>query len=133
MHPPTTDSNKGGNMPIIWHQARRLPGVHPEHSAAASVRGSRIPKRGITSRLTGASSLLPAIYSEEWAKENAKDIHRTSFSSLRDAAHGKHAAWEINVVSRKEKSKYLKKFKIKTNIIKILKEIEEKETKINAI
>ncbi|GFV72986.1 hypothetical protein TNCV_1734541 [Trichonephila clavipes] len=45
----------------------------------------------ITSRLTGAGSLLPPVYSEAWAKENAKVIPRTPFSSLRDAAHCKRA------------------------------------------
>ncbi|GFW28286.1 hypothetical protein TNCV_4639531 [Trichonephila clavipes] len=39
--PPTTESNKGGSVPVIWqNQARRLPEVHPEHSATASGRGS---------------------------------------------------------------------------------------------
>ncbi|GFW20863.1 hypothetical protein TNCV_1050841 [Trichonephila clavipes] len=35
--PLTTESNKGGSVPVIGqNQARRLPGVHPEHSATAS-------------------------------------------------------------------------------------------------
>ncbi|GFV44731.1 hypothetical protein TNCV_3741 [Trichonephila clavipes] len=39
--PPTTESNKGGSVPVIWqNQARCLPEVHPEHSATASGRGS---------------------------------------------------------------------------------------------
>ncbi|GFV38950.1 hypothetical protein TNCV_965161 [Trichonephila clavipes] len=39
--PPTTESNKGGSVPVIWqNQARRLPGVHPEYSTTASGRGS---------------------------------------------------------------------------------------------
>ncbi|GFY17265.1 hypothetical protein TNCV_1090391 [Trichonephila clavipes] len=56
---------------------------------------SGTPKRGTTSRLTGAGSLLPPVYSEAWAK----GIPRTPFSSLRDAAHGKHAGRKTNVVS----------------------------------
>ncbi|GFW43776.1 hypothetical protein TNCV_4771251 [Trichonephila clavipes] len=41
VRPPTTESNKGGSVPVIWqNQARRLPEVHPEHSATASGRGS---------------------------------------------------------------------------------------------
>ncbi|GFV72551.1 hypothetical protein TNCV_4084511 [Trichonephila clavipes] len=44
-------------------------------------------KRIITSRLTGAGSLLSPVYSEAWAKEKAQGIPRTPFSSLRDAAH----------------------------------------------
>ncbi|GFU68801.1 hypothetical protein TNCV_2576621 [Trichonephila clavipes] len=39
--PPTTESNKGGSVPVIWqNQARRLPEVHPEYNATASGRGS---------------------------------------------------------------------------------------------
>ncbi|GFX90065.1 uncharacterized protein TNCV_887621 [Trichonephila clavipes] len=45
---------------------------------------------------TGAGSLLPPVYSEAWAK----GIHRTPFSSLRDAADGKHAGRKTNGVSR---------------------------------
>ncbi|GFX36942.1 hypothetical protein TNCV_1174441 [Trichonephila clavipes] len=44
---------------------------------------SGTPNRGITSRLTRMGSFLPPVYSEAWAK----GIHRTPFSSLRDAAH----------------------------------------------
>ncbi|GFS88736.1 hypothetical protein TNCV_4816381 [Trichonephila clavipes] len=33
---------------------------------------SGTPKRGTTNRLTGADSLLPPVYSEAWAKENAE-------------------------------------------------------------
>ncbi|GFU45840.1 hypothetical protein TNCV_29301 [Trichonephila clavipes] len=32
----------------------------------------KTPKRGTTSRLTGAGSLLPPVFSEAWAKENAE-------------------------------------------------------------
>ncbi|GFW14796.1 hypothetical protein TNCV_1562591 [Trichonephila clavipes] len=53
------------------------------------------PKKGTTSRLTGAGSLLPPVYSEAWAK----GIPRTQFSSLRDAAHGKHAGRKTNGVN----------------------------------
>ncbi|GFS96987.1 uncharacterized protein TNCV_4178451 [Trichonephila clavipes] len=39
--PPTTESNKGGSVPVIWqNQARRLPEVHPEYKATSSGRGS---------------------------------------------------------------------------------------------
>ncbi|GFU09874.1 hypothetical protein TNCV_784241 [Trichonephila clavipes] len=39
--PRTTESNKGGSVPVIWqNQARRLPGVHPEHSATTTGQGS---------------------------------------------------------------------------------------------
>ncbi|GFV46494.1 hypothetical protein TNCV_3233811 [Trichonephila clavipes] len=39
--PPTTESNKGDSVLVIWqNQARRLPEVHPEYSATASGRGS---------------------------------------------------------------------------------------------
>ncbi|GFW90207.1 hypothetical protein TNCV_1790271 [Trichonephila clavipes] len=53
------------------NQARRLPGVHPEYNATASGVSLGTLKRGTTSRLTGAGSLLPPVYSEAWAKENA--------------------------------------------------------------
>ncbi|GFT64120.1 hypothetical protein TNCV_5139861 [Trichonephila clavipes] len=48
---------------------------------------SGTPNGGTTSRLTGAGSLLPPVYTEAWAK----GIPRTPFSSLRDAAQVKHA------------------------------------------
>ncbi|GFW17980.1 hypothetical protein TNCV_2280841 [Trichonephila clavipes] len=68
------------------NHARRLPGVHPEYSTSATDKPATLyqrhqpysnvspgtPKRGINSRLTGAGSLLPPVYSEEWAKGNAK-------------------------------------------------------------
>ncbi|GFT51000.1 hypothetical protein TNCV_2585961 [Trichonephila clavipes] len=120
--PLTTESNKGGSVPVIWqNQARRLPEVHPEsivlqhqgedptgkpdtpylqHYTYSNV-SSRTPKTGITSRLTGAGSLLPPVYSEAWAK----GIPRTPFSSLRDAAHGKHAGLLTNGVSRKKNAR----------------------------
>ncbi|GFV06210.1 hypothetical protein TNCV_2151141 [Trichonephila clavipes] len=70
----------------------------------------RLRREGTTSRLTGAGSLLPPVYSEAWAKGNP----RTPFSSLRDAAHGKHAGRKTNGVSQKQikqhKSKDLKKY-----------------------
>ncbi|GFU35421.1 hypothetical protein TNCV_3641161 [Trichonephila clavipes] len=98
--PPTTESNKGGSVKVIWQkQARHLPGVHPEYSDTSSGSvSSGIPKRGTTSRLTGVGSLLPPVYSEAWVK----GIPWTLFSSLRDAAHGKHAGRKINVVSQKK-------------------------------
>ncbi|GFY24942.1 hypothetical protein TNCV_2691331 [Trichonephila clavipes] len=36
--PPTTESNKGGSVPVIWqkHGTALLPGVHPEYSDTAS-------------------------------------------------------------------------------------------------
>ncbi|GFT50991.1 hypothetical protein TNCV_2585891 [Trichonephila clavipes] len=90
--PPTTESNKGASVPVIWqNQARRLPEIYPESSATASGRGSN-------GRLTGVGSLLPPVYSEAWAK----GIPRTPFSFLRDAAHSKHAGWLTNGVSRKK-------------------------------
>ncbi|GFT37895.1 hypothetical protein TNCV_4172811 [Trichonephila clavipes] len=53
---------------------------------------------------------LPPVYSEAWAKGNP----RTPFSSLRDAAHGKHAGRKTNGVSQKQikqhKSKDSKKY-----------------------
>ncbi|GFV54226.1 hypothetical protein TNCV_3467411 [Trichonephila clavipes] len=74
----------------------------PEESMAKGIMqlpfssvSSGTPKRGTTSRLTGADSLLPPVYSEAWAK----GIPRTPFSSLRDAAHGKHAGRKTNVLS----------------------------------
>ncbi|GFV21155.1 hypothetical protein TNCV_4267881 [Trichonephila clavipes] len=85
--PPTTESNKGGSVPVIWQKTR--------HGAYLNSVSSETPKRGTTSRLTGAGSLLPPVYSEAWAKGNP----RTPFSSLRDAAHGKHAGRKTNVVS----------------------------------
>ncbi|GFS65364.1 hypothetical protein TNCV_2451751 [Trichonephila clavipes] len=116
--PPTTESNKGGSVPAIWqNQARRLLGVHPEYSDTASGSvSSETPKRGTTSRFTGAGSLLPPVYSEVWAK----GIPRTPFSSLRDAAHGRHAGRKTNVVSQKQikqqKSNDLKKYTIKEKL-----------------
>ncbi|GFS95825.1 hypothetical protein TNCV_2259071 [Trichonephila clavipes] len=82
--PPTTESNKGSSVPVIWQkQARRLSGVHPEYNATASGRGPNGYTRhqlsaaltlqqclfgdteeSTTSRLTGAGSLLPLVYSE---------------------------------------------------------------------
>ncbi|GFT85744.1 hypothetical protein TNCV_4026911 [Trichonephila clavipes] len=41
----------------------------PGHSCIECI---RTPKRGNTSLLTGAGSLLPPLYSEAWAKENAE-------------------------------------------------------------
>ncbi|GFY21124.1 hypothetical protein TNCV_3991681 [Trichonephila clavipes] len=76
--PPTTESNKRGSVPVICNVS------------------SGTPKRGITSRLTGAGSLLPEVYSEAWVKF----ISRTPFSSLRNAAHGKQAGWLTNGVNR---------------------------------
>ncbi|GFS72028.1 hypothetical protein TNCV_2676801 [Trichonephila clavipes] len=62
------------------------------------------PKRLITSRLTGAGSLLSPVYSEAWAKGNAKVcIPRIPFSSLRDVAHGKHVGRKTKGVSKKSK------------------------------
>ncbi|GFS95745.1 hypothetical protein TNCV_251281 [Trichonephila clavipes] len=52
-------------------------------------------KRDTTCRLTGAGSLQPPVYSEVWAK----GIPRTPFSSLWDAAHGKHEGQKTNVVA----------------------------------
>ncbi|GFV62806.1 hypothetical protein TNCV_2815641 [Trichonephila clavipes] len=60
------------------------------------------PKRLITCQLTGVGSLLPPVYSEVWAKGNAKVIPRTPFSSLRDAAHGKHVVRKTNGVIKKK-------------------------------
>ncbi|GFX66983.1 hypothetical protein TNCV_4181081 [Trichonephila clavipes] len=41
MPSPTTESNKGSRVPVIWQtQTRLLPEVHPEHSTKASGRGS---------------------------------------------------------------------------------------------
>ncbi|GFW53354.1 hypothetical protein TNCV_4075751 [Trichonephila clavipes] len=48
--PRTTASIKGGSVPVICSVS------------------SGTPKRGTTSRLTGAGSLLPPVYSEAWAK-----------------------------------------------------------------
>ncbi|GFU13321.1 hypothetical protein TNCV_3843251 [Trichonephila clavipes] len=45
--PPTTEFNKGNVSPGI-------------------------PKKGITSRLSGAGSLLPPVYSEAWAKDGKR-------------------------------------------------------------
>ncbi|GFV95089.1 hypothetical protein TNCV_3708841 [Trichonephila clavipes] len=39
MHPPITDSNKVCRS-SVKNQAQRLPGVHPDHTATASGRGS---------------------------------------------------------------------------------------------
>ncbi|GFX83322.1 hypothetical protein TNCV_2489781 [Trichonephila clavipes] len=59
------------------------------------------------SRLTGAGSLLPPVYSEAWAI----GIPRTPFSSLRDAAQRKHAGRKTNGVTqtqiKQQKSKDL--------------------------
>ncbi|GFV45277.1 hypothetical protein TNCV_5087571 [Trichonephila clavipes] len=111
---------------MLWlGKTRPLPG----HSSIGSIKtrtqlrsalnlSSGTPKRGTTSRLTGASSLLPPVYSEAWAKGNAEvsqghqsppygrsvdqRIPRTPFSSsLRDAAHGKHEGRKTNGVSEK--------------------------------
>ncbi|GFV95337.1 hypothetical protein TNCV_4587121 [Trichonephila clavipes] len=99
LHPPRSPTRKAVCRSSGKYQARRLPGLHPEYNATASDNvSSRTSKRGITSRLTGAGSLLPPVYSEAWAK----GISRTPFSSLRDAAHDKHAGQKTNVVSQKE-------------------------------
>ncbi|GFS93554.1 hypothetical protein TNCV_87261 [Trichonephila clavipes] len=44
----------------------------------------------ITSRLTGAGSLLPPVYGEAWAKGHATGTPDSTFP-VRVAAHGKHA------------------------------------------
>ncbi|GFV44185.1 hypothetical protein TNCV_1825521 [Trichonephila clavipes] len=72
---PTTESNKGGSVLVIWqNQARRL----PEQCLFGDTKEryhQPIDRSG------------PPVYSEAWAK----GIPRTPFSSLRDAAYGKHA------------------------------------------
>ncbi|GFT96975.1 hypothetical protein TNCV_5107671 [Trichonephila clavipes] len=89
MSPPTTESNKGGSVLVIWQNPEwHLPEIHPEYSDT----------RGNTSRLTRVGSLLPPVYSEAWVK----GIPRTPFSSLRDAAYRKHAGRKTNVVSQKQ-------------------------------
>ncbi|GFT91783.1 hypothetical protein TNCV_3438191 [Trichonephila clavipes] len=45
----------------------------------------------ITSRLTGAGSLLPPVYGEAWAKGHATGTPDSIFPPVRVAAHGKHA------------------------------------------
>ncbi|GFV56725.1 hypothetical protein TNCV_4689501 [Trichonephila clavipes] len=49
----------------------------------------------ITSRLTGAGSLLPPVYGEAWAKGHATGT-QTPLSSRYAAAHGKHAGQTQN-------------------------------------
>ncbi|GFU10521.1 hypothetical protein TNCV_2273491 [Trichonephila clavipes] len=49
----------------------------------------------ITSRLTGAGSLLPPVYGEAWAKGHATEP-QTPLSPVRVAAHGKHAGQTQN-------------------------------------
>ncbi|GFT03142.1 hypothetical protein TNCV_3610281 [Trichonephila clavipes] len=113
--PPTTESNKGGSVPVIWQKTRHgaylkyTQNIMLQHQGEdptgkpdtlicstnlSSSVSSETPKRGTTSRLTGAGSLLPPVYSEAWAKGNP----RTPFSSLRDAAHGKHAGRKPTVL-----------------------------------
>ncbi|GFV29847.1 hypothetical protein TNCV_2083121 [Trichonephila clavipes] len=71
-------------------QKKRLRFTNP---TAVSLRGDR---REYHQPINRASSLLPPVYSEAWAK----GIPRIPFSSLRDAAHGKHAGRKTNVVSQ---------------------------------
>ncbi|GFV82514.1 hypothetical protein TNCV_3983041 [Trichonephila clavipes] len=53
-----------------WGRVRHLIGKrYCTNRTAVSLRGHQ---RGTTSRLTGAGSLLPPVYSEAWAKGNAK-------------------------------------------------------------
>ncbi|GFW07984.1 hypothetical protein TNCV_3921161 [Trichonephila clavipes] len=85
---------------MLQHQ-----GKDPLHTLSAALNSNvspGTPKRGIASRLTGAGSLLPSIYSEAWGKGNTKFIPRTPFSSLWDATHCKHVGCKTNGVSRKQ-------------------------------
>ncbi|GFY31922.1 hypothetical protein TNCV_2620591 [Trichonephila clavipes] len=50
----------------------------------------------ITSRLTGAGSLLPPVYGEAWAKGHATGTPDSTFPPVRVAAHGKHAGQTQN-------------------------------------
>ncbi|GFS75747.1 probable cytochrome P450 12a5, mitochondrial [Trichonephila clavipes] len=79
---------------------------------------SETPKRGTTSQLTGAGSLLPLLYREVCAKGNTEvspghqftpygksvgqRVPRTQFSFLWDATHGKHVGWLTNCGSQKK-------------------------------
>ncbi|GFV88623.1 hypothetical protein TNCV_1244331 [Trichonephila clavipes] len=60
---------------VIQHQGENPTGKpatpYLQHQPYSNV-SSGTPKRGITSRLTGAGSLLPPVYSEAWAKGNAE-------------------------------------------------------------
>ncbi|GFV05085.1 hypothetical protein TNCV_222991 [Trichonephila clavipes] len=58
--------------PNLWHlKQRRGFGMYGRILQLSSI-SSGTPKRGTTSRLTGADSLLPPVYSEAWAKGNAE-------------------------------------------------------------
>ncbi|GFT30925.1 hypothetical protein TNCV_1683031 [Trichonephila clavipes] len=73
LHPPRSPTREAVCRSSSKYQARRLPEIHPDYSTTASgcSVSSGTPKRGTTSRLTGAGSLLPPLYSEAWAKGNA--------------------------------------------------------------
>ncbi|GFX65959.1 hypothetical protein TNCV_13801 [Trichonephila clavipes] len=102
MPPPSTESNKGGSVLVTWQKTRHSahleyildivlqhqgedPMGKPTPLTCSISPTAMSPKRLITSRLTGAGSLLSPVYNEAWAKGNEKGIPRASFSSLRDA------------------------------------------------
>ncbi|GFW03153.1 hypothetical protein TNCV_157731 [Trichonephila clavipes] len=59
---------------MLQHQGEDPTGplICSTNPTAVSLRRERTPKRGTTSRLTGAGSLLPPVYSEAWARRNAE-------------------------------------------------------------
>ncbi|GFU58196.1 hypothetical protein TNCV_697071 [Trichonephila clavipes] len=89
------------------------------HNSSVS---SGTPKRGTTSRLTGAGSLLPPVYNEAWAK----GIPRTPFSSLRDAAHGKHADRYTRALWQRRKGES----KMKIELLKAVDQKQKTKTEI---
>ncbi|GFV94605.1 hypothetical protein TNCV_3826721 [Trichonephila clavipes] len=56
---------------VLQHQGENPTGKPDTPTPHTSV-SSGTPKRGTTSRLTGAGSLLSPVYSEAWAKGNAE-------------------------------------------------------------
>ncbi|GFX26229.1 hypothetical protein TNCV_948291 [Trichonephila clavipes] len=80
MHPPTTESNKGGGVPVNWQNpcmaltfsTPRIQRVNPIHLICSTSSKAMSPKRLIISKLTVEGSLLPPVYTEAWTKKNTK-------------------------------------------------------------
>ncbi|GFT54613.1 hypothetical protein TNCV_344931 [Trichonephila clavipes] len=92
--PPTTESNKGGSVPVIWQKTRHgaYLEVHPEYNATASGRGSN------GSRLTGAGS-NPATRLQHSVGQNGRESQDTIFLLTGRRTRQTCGSRQTNVVS----------------------------------
>ncbi|GFV69727.1 hypothetical protein TNCV_1348801 [Trichonephila clavipes] len=100
--PPTTESNKGGSVSVIWqNQVRRLPEVHPEHIATASGRGSNAQTRH---PLSAALTLQQCLFGETEERYH-QPIDRSGFtpaSRLQRSVGQRFVVW----TGKEEKEKW---------------------------